>query len=240
MTASDRPLVSCVVPVHNGEQHLAATLTSIAEQTWDNLEIVVVDDRCTDGSVELAKATDPRVRVVCSEQPGPAAARNAGVAAARGAYIAFLDADDLWLPQKLEVQMSWLEANPSVDLHTCLAVNFIEGDESGEELRRRYGTGLMTRPWGGYTIIGLVTPCSTFKRFGSFDETSHTAEISQWFEAAITAGATLHEIPEVLAHRRLHENNTTASMSREDSADAVLRLIKSRLDRQRHTGPGRS
>lgn len=230
------PLVSCIVPVHNGEKHLGATLASIVAQSWSNLEIVVVDDHSTDASAEIAAAVDPRVRVVPCEGRGPAAARNAGVLAARGDYVAFLDADDLWLAHKLEVQMAFLMENPATDLCTSLAVNFIDGDTDHEEMRRRYGSGRMTKAWGGYSIIALVTRRSTFDRFGLLDESSRTAECSQWFAQAVAAGASLQEIPEVLARRRLHDANTTGEMDREDSSDAMLRLIKSRLDRQRRKG----
>lgn len=103
-------LVSVVIPCFNAAQFLEQTIQSVLAQSHDRLELIVVDDRSTDASADLVRAfigRDPRVRLI--EMPrntgAPAAPRNAGVRAARGAWVAFLDADDLWHPRKLEFQM---------------------------------------------------------------------------------------------------------------------------------------
>src|SRR5689334_21141299 len=103
------PLVTVVVPVYNTLPYVADALESALAQTHRELDVVVVDDGSTDGSsgvvVELA-AREPRIRVVRQPNAGLAAARNAGLAAAAGEYVAFLDSDDLWLPEKLERQLA--------------------------------------------------------------------------------------------------------------------------------------
>lgn len=109
------PLVSVVVPAYNAERTLVATLESVLAQTLQDLEVIVVDDGSTDRTGALgAEILDPRVQVITKPNSGASAARNAGVAAAKGTYVAFLDADDLWLPEKLQKQIAFLEANPSV------------------------------------------------------------------------------------------------------------------------------
>jgi glycosyltransferase involved in cell wall biosynthesis len=102
-------------PAYNARRTLPATIASIDAQTIDDLEIVVVDDGSTDDTVQIAEATGARgLRVVSQSNAGHAAARNKGTTAARGRYVAFLDADDLWLPDKLERQLAAIEQGPDI------------------------------------------------------------------------------------------------------------------------------
>lgn len=117
------PLVSVVVPTYNYGRYIAEALASILTQTVSDLEVVVVDDGSTDDTQEVLQPfTDPRVCVVRQEHAGTAAARNRGKAKARGQFIAWLDADDLWRPTFLERQLAVLEAEPEIGF--CFA-NFI-------------------------------------------------------------------------------------------------------------------
>jgi glycosyltransferase involved in cell wall biosynthesis len=107
------PPVSIIIPCHNAAPWLAATLESALAQTWPEKEILLVDDGSTDGSLAVARTFEPRgVRVLAQPNLGAAAARNAGLAAAHGDYIQFLDADDLLAPDKISVQMARLLAFP--------------------------------------------------------------------------------------------------------------------------------
>jgi glycosyltransferase involved in cell wall biosynthesis len=106
-------LVSVVVPAYNAESTLRATLASVRAQTYRRLEIIVVDDGSTDGTgglVREAAALDGRIRLLSIDNSGVAAARNAGIAASRGAYVAPVDADDLWHPEKIARQVDAIEA----------------------------------------------------------------------------------------------------------------------------------
>lgn len=109
------PVVSIVTPVHNGAAFIRETIASVQAQTWDDWELLVVDDASEDGSAEIVEdlaAEDSRIRVFRLERNGGAAvARNAAIEAARGRYIAFLDGDDLWLPHKLERQLAFMREN---------------------------------------------------------------------------------------------------------------------------------
>lgn len=107
------PRVSVITPVWNAAATLAATIASVQAQTVTDWEMLIVDDGSTDGSGQRAAevaAADPRLRLLSGPHRGAAAARNAGIAAARGRFIAFLDADDLWYPDKLATQLPVLEA----------------------------------------------------------------------------------------------------------------------------------
>jgi teichuronic acid biosynthesis glycosyltransferase TuaG len=117
------PLVSVVIPVHNAAAYIRAAIASVQAQTYPNWEIRAVQDGSTDTSAAILAtiaAADPRIHVQhLPAQSGPGPARNAGIRAAKGRFIAFLDADDLWHPKKLTRQIGWMLANHHV--LTCTA-----------------------------------------------------------------------------------------------------------------------
>src|SRR5947208_3495944 len=119
----DEDLVAVVVPMFNSERTISATLKSICGQTHAKLDIVVVDDGSTDESTAVIaawQARDPRVRLVRQANAGVAAARNTGAASTDAEFLAFVDADDLWAPTKIEYQLKALQADgPSVGLVYC-------------------------------------------------------------------------------------------------------------------------
>jgi glycosyltransferase involved in cell wall biosynthesis len=110
----DQPLISVIVPAWNAEATLGETLTSVAAQSYRNLEILIVDDGSTDPTASIAEAfaeREPRSRVLHQRNAGVAAARNAGIEAARGAFIAPIDADDVWHPDKIQRQVQRLQSS---------------------------------------------------------------------------------------------------------------------------------
>src|ERR1700694_2891614 len=107
------PLVSCIVPVYNGERYLRSALESIFAQDYRPLEVIVVDDGSSDKSAVIAQDFK-QVRYMHQTNQGVATARNAGLAAARGEFIAFLDQDDLWMSDKLSIQIEHLLKNPEI------------------------------------------------------------------------------------------------------------------------------
>ena len=115
MTGATAPLITVVIPAYNAEKTLAETLQSVSNQSYDKLEILVVDDGSRDGTFDLASdhsLTDRRVRVLRQENGGVARARNRGIQEARGPYIAPVDADDIWHPNKIELQLQALRKFP--------------------------------------------------------------------------------------------------------------------------------
>lgn len=114
---SRMPLVSVVIPAYNAAGWIGQTLDSVRKQTWQNLEIIVVDDESKDDTraVALARAgLDSRIRVISIQNRGCAGARNAGIEVSAGAFVALVDADDLWHPNKIERQMAAMGADPEV------------------------------------------------------------------------------------------------------------------------------
>ena len=111
------PTFTVVIPLYNTERYIACTLRSVLDQTFEDFEVVVVDDQSSDRGPEIVRsmmAADARIRMVTQENRGLAGSRNTGIRHARGRYIALLDADDLWLPQKLAAHHAQLEADPLI------------------------------------------------------------------------------------------------------------------------------
>lgn len=113
---TEQPLVSVVIPSYNSRRYIAEAIDSVRAQQVENLELVIVDDGSTDDSVEFIRQIAPEARVITQANAGAAAARNHGVQEARGRYIAFLDADDVWVPGKLKAQLKVMEQQPEIDL----------------------------------------------------------------------------------------------------------------------------
>ncbi len=147
------PLVSVIICVYNAERYIGECLRSVFAQTYPHFELIVVNDCSSDGTVaEVEKLDDPRLQLIHlpTTSGGPAVPRNRGVDIAKGKYFAFLDADDLWLPEKLEKQVSLMEAHPEYGYtHTaCWKI-----DELGNRLGARHGDSLP--PSGEYREVLL-------------------------------------------------------------------------------------
>jgi glycosyltransferase involved in cell wall biosynthesis len=143
--------VSVIIPVYKVENYIAATVQSVLDQTYENFELLIIDDGSPDRSVEICQQfTDPRIKIIRQENRGVAAARNTGIRHAQGEYIALLDADDIWVPQKLEKHVEHLDNSPEVGVSFCRSA-FI--DQEG-------------KPLGIYQITKLkdITPLDLFCR----------------------------------------------------------------------------
>ncbi|RVT96748.1 glycosyltransferase [Rhodovarius crocodyli] len=126
------PAVSVVMPVYNVERFVAAAIDSVLAQSFTDFELIIVDDGGNDRSVEICAAyADPRIRILHQANRGLAGARNTGIAAARGRYIALLDSDDIWLPGKLAENVAHLDADPDVGVSYSGAILV---NERGEDL----------------------------------------------------------------------------------------------------------
>jgi len=113
----NRPTVTVIMPVYNVEKYVGAAISSVLKQTYPNFELLIVDDAGSDRSIKICRQfQDPRIRIISQENRGLAGARNTGIRKAVGKYIAFLDADDLWSPEKLARHVEHLNAHPRIGL----------------------------------------------------------------------------------------------------------------------------
>ncbi len=136
-TISDmNPLVSVVIPAFNSAEFIIEAINSVLEQTYQPIEIIIVDDGSQDNTVELIKSTFKNdVRLFRQQNSGPSASRNHGVRESSGKYVAFLDADDIWLPDKIANQLAVMEDNPDIGL---LCGNMIDFNEGGRDAQSHF------------------------------------------------------------------------------------------------------
>jgi teichuronic acid biosynthesis glycosyltransferase TuaG len=139
MNKANSHLVSIVVPVYNAARFIDETIQTVLDQTYTNWELLLVDDKSTDESVKLIKpylAKDKRIKLFNNKQnSGAAISRNKGIDAAKGRYIAFLDADDLWLPTKLEKQVEFMQAQDCAFSFTGYEFADENGKPNGKKVR---------------------------------------------------------------------------------------------------------
>jgi len=174
---SGRPRVSVITAAYNAEAFLATTLGCVGAQTFGDFEHLVIDDGSKDGTAEVVRrvmAEDPRVRLIQQTNRGLAATRNAGLGAAHGELIAFLDHDDVWHPQKLALQVALLDATPAAGVASCYSA--VTGAD-GAQLGWRFGgnaDGDVYWEMLEWDMVsgGSVALCrrTGFERVGGFDE----------------------------------------------------------------------
>ena len=201
----DRPLVSVIVPVYNGERFIRAALQSIFEQDYYPLEVIVVNDGSTDNTATIVKLL-PDVTCVSLEHHGVAAARNAGLEQAHGDFISFLDADDLWTPQKTSLQMTYLNTYQHVDCAIGHGRCFKEpGVPTPDWLPRKYFEDICV----ANSLCALLARRSVFEKVGLFNPQLWSGEDMDWFIRLRDSGITMETLPEVLMLRRFHDRNMT-------------------------------
>ena len=223
------PLVSVVIPVYNGERYLAEAIRSVLAQAHRPLEVLVVDDGSTDGSARVAGVFAP-VLYTYQANAGQAAARNRGVELARGELLAFLDADDVWLPDKLARQMAALAADPALDMVFGHAEQFVEGG----------GLPDGPRAMPAHLPSALLIRRHQFNRVGGYRTHWRIAEVVDWYARALEAGLKSVTLDQVVYRRRIHGGNVT--LRQQGPQDAYLAVIRAALARRRDTsgqkGPG--
>ena len=229
------PLVSCIVPVFDGERYLAETLDSILGQTHSPLELIVVDDGSTDGTRAITEGYGDRIRYEFQENAGPAAAYNTALGMVQGEFIAFLGADDLWHPEKTERQLACFTTRPELDLCVAHLQNFWIPELKEEE--EHYRGHRLAQPMPGYTSATLLARRSLFESIGNFDATLQHGHDFDWFLRAAEHGAVMELLPDVLLQRRMHHSNRSRRLA-DNSRKAFLGILKASLDRRRRQGDG--
>lgn len=226
------PSISCIVPAYNAEKFIEPAIESILAQSYHPLEVIVVDDGSSDATPELVRAFGDPVRYVIQPGRGLPSARNYGVEQSRGEMIASLDADDLWHPDKLRQQMTFLEARPDVDLCLTMMQNIWIAELADEAERLKDQP--RAQPMPGFIFSTILASKQTFERVGPCDVTRRHAHVAEWFLRAQNLGMKIEVLPDVLMWHRNHLDNMTR---REQAASRseFLGLIREHLDQKRRS-----
>jgi glycosyltransferase involved in cell wall biosynthesis len=206
------PHVSIIIPVYNSQSFIAQALESIRVQTFHDWEVLLIDDGSTDGTLAAAQSTGVPFRHFIQPHKGPGAARNRGVRESQGQWIAFLDADDSWLPNKLQLQLEKTAQDSSVGgVYTDAWLI-----ENGRRLERKSDQVIF--PSGDIAEAVLLDPriiCTStllvrrdiWDQIGPFDEGSPISEDWEWF-VRLACRTRLEVVHEPVVHYRLHDGNT--------------------------------
>lgn len=224
------PKVSVVIPAYNAMRYLPQTVRSVLEQTFKDFELLIVDDGSTDDFCDWAgRLSDKRIRVLQQKNLGAGAARNAGLLKARGRYVAFLDADDIWLPTKLEKQVADLEARPEVGLtHTSISYIDAQGNKFRKDLKA-HGRGDVWRHIVSFNPYYLVHCGSTplirrecFDVVGTFNtELKFSQDWEMWIRIARRYDFSVIQEPLVL-YRRHGQNMSKSYVSALSSFHKII------------------
>lgn len=228
------PLISAVIPVHDGERYLAEAIESVLAQTHPRIEVIVSDDGSADRSLEIARGFGDRVRCVSGPRGGPGPARNRGVeaASASGSYLAFLDADDRWHRQKLERQLRLL-GDSGAEIAFAMARQFISPELSAEQAAR---FEVPAEPQAARQPGAMLIPRESFDRVGPFAGW-RMGEFMEWLLRARELRLSEVLAGEVLLERRVHPGGH--SLSGRPRINDYARILKRSLDRRR-AGTGES
>tara|TARA_R110000823_G_scaffold130015_12_gene257902 strand:+ start:12656 stop:13324 length:669 start_codon:yes stop_codon:yes gene_type:complete len=194
------PLVSVIVPVHNGASFIGAALASARAQSVNGLELIVVDDGSTDASADIAGEPEYGARLIRQENRGPAAARNRGVATAQGRYLAFLDADDLWPEGRLAWQLNCFAERPEVEM----VQGVLQAIQAGSD-----GFAAVGEPHHAHSLSTALVLRSAFERVGPLDETLRYCEDVDWFFSASSCGLNIYRSDQLALLYRRHADNAT-------------------------------
>ena len=225
------PIVTVVIPMFNVEKYIEKCITSVLAQTFRNLEIICVDDGCTDDTLYiLKKFTDPRIRLISQKNRGLAGARNTGIQAAKGIYIALLDSDDYWANEKLAKHVLHLNSNPEVGVSYCPSL-FI--DEAGNTMGIgqfpkltdiKFKDILCRNPVGNGSapvirrrvFADISTTNEEQNRKYYFDEALRQSEdIELWVRIALLSKWKFEGIPTPLTFYRVNDGGLSANLEKQ-------------------------
>lgn len=213
------PMVTAIVPAYNYGRFIRQAVDSILAQTYEPIECIVVDNGSTDDTPEVLKGYGGKVRTIRQENLGPSVARNTGVRASEGEYIAFLDADDWWEPSKIATQMRYLDDHPDVGaLGCCVRTVDAAGCPMGVTRWRSMGPdwranlrGLaLQTEWVGGSCSGVLMRRRVLDEVGLFDETMVGAEDwDMWMR--VGAKHQIHNVSDLLVNIRCHNQGFTSN-----------------------------
>lgn len=227
------PIISVVIPVYNGEKTLKETIDSVLNQTFDDFELIVINDGSTDKTLEIiSNIKDERLKVFSYPNAGLSASRNRGISLARGEYVSFIDADDLWTPDKLELQLKALQEHPQA----AVAYSWTDCiDDSGKFLGKCNYLSFSGDVRANLLLINFIDSGSNvlirteaFKKVGNFDESRKSCEDwDMWLRLAAEYSFIAVSKPQVLY--RISSSSMSTNLLRMEAES--MEVIEKACDR---------
>jgi teichuronic acid biosynthesis glycosyltransferase TuaG len=236
----DKALISVVMPAYNAEKHIAESITSVINQTWPNWELIIIDDGSTDQTAAVVQPFLSDARIAYRYQPNAkqGVARNTGLAASNGRFIAFLDSDDLWLPQMLETMLAEFNRGTQdllfADAYTFTEIFTIGGnppDQPRFNIKPAVYEGAAgLREFLEYNRIPMLTTLikkEIFDNIGPFSNRGICEDYEMWLRLLL-GGGKIRSIATPLAAYRIHAGSTTKNdrLAVDDCIDVIYGLSK--------------
>ena len=219
--------------VYNGEKHLKAALESLLDQTYAPIEIIVIDDGSQDLTGQIAQSFGSKVRYFSQENRGQPAATNTGISMARGTYIGFLDADDLYLPEKVALQVEFLDNHPQVDMVFGHVEQFLSSELPLTWQKKWHCPKGVS---AGYLAGSGLFRKGCFDRVGYFDEEQRIGVFIDWYMRAQEKECKYALLENLVLQRRIHENNM--GIQSQHLRLEYLKIIKKALVRRSYAELG--
>jgi glycosyltransferase involved in cell wall biosynthesis len=224
------PLVSIIVPCYNSSRFIRTALDSIFQQSYSNYEIIVVNDESTDDTEAILLSYWDRINYVKRKNGGPSAAKNSGLEIAQGDFITFLDHDDTFAPNKLEIQVKCLQEN--VDALACIGKSHYVFSEGATPDLVIFPDD--THEVHNYLLGSMLFRKEVFEKYGLFNENLIYAEDIDLVNRLRENQEKMVVINEVTLHYSMHSSNLTKN--RMDTAQGMIKALKLSLDRRRKEG----
>ncbi len=214
------PLVSVIIPAYNAEKYIERTIHSALLQDYENLEIIVIDDGSTDNTADVVKKLaekDRRLKYVHQQNGGVSSARNHGYKFSKGEYLAFLDADDIWLPDNVSKKLAHLQDNPDVGLVHSDALLIDENDNSLNEVKKGKSGWVLDDllSWNETCIpapSSIIVKREVIDSVGGFDTSLSTAADQEFF-FRVASKYKIGRVEEVTWQYRIHSQNMHSNIA---------------------------
>lgn len=239
----DNPLVSIIIPSYNSARFINETITSAINQTWQNKEIIVVDDGSTDETFSIIEKYKDKIKVFQQKNQGASSARNLGIKNAQGSLIQFLDADDLLSPTKIEDQVLALACNPNC-IAVCITIHFFDGEDYKSKLPDPIDSKFMKNTdntlhliidlLGGFDEVGgmiqpnaWLTPKSILDKAGNWDEALSVDDDGEYFCRVLLATDAVIFVPNIKNfYRKQFKGTNLSNLSNEKGMTSILEAAK--------------
>ena len=224
-----KPLISVMIGAFQAAPYLGEAIDSVLAQTYEPIELIVVDDGSTDGTAEVARSYGDMVVYAHQPNAGNGSARNHAVRLASGELFAFLDADDRFTRDKLRLQQGVLASDPAIDIVFGHVQEFVSPELTPEQRATVRPPAPSPMPWTAPNLMLLRR--ESFERVGPFSEDLRVGVTVDWYARSQELGLRAHMLADVVLERRLHLTNN--GLRERDSRAQYLEVLKASLDRRR-------
>ena len=221
-------MISVLIPAFNAEDYIAEAIESVLRQTYIDFEIVVVDDGSTDQTRHVIESFSTKVKYHYQENSGVGAARNNCVKFSGGEFLAYLDADDVWADNKLELQIQEFEADNSLEAVFGMIRNVHQKDWKHKILEADIPESELLK---GYTQATMLIKRQSFLRIGMFPEEHTVGEFVDWLLRAKEADLRTKLLPNLFLWRRIHNSNL--GLRHRAQVGDYIKILKKSIDRRR-------